>query len=57
VSVGYQPGIYTSWREAGRQVSGCKGQLHKKFRTLGEACEYMRGANVGKDKDKKNEIY
>jgi hypothetical protein len=42
VAVGAKPGIYCSYRDAGRQTSGFPGQLHHKFRTLEEARAYMR---------------
>lgn len=64
VRVGKHPGIYITWPEAQKEVSGFVGALYKSFTTLPEAQEYMhtgidklRGhlasdADMGKGKSK-----
>jgi len=55
VRIGRHPGIYITWPEAQKEVSGFAGAVYKSFPTLAEAQEYMHTA-VGKlrgDKDSK----
>ena len=42
VIVGTKPGIYSSWREASKQVIGYKGAVHKSFRLRNDAELYYK---------------
>lgn len=44
VRVGRHPGIYITWPEAQKEVSGFTGAVYKSFPTLTEAQEYMHTA-------------
>ena len=44
VRVGRHPGIYITWPEAQKEVSGFTGAVYKSFPTLPEAQEYMHTA-------------
>jgi ribonuclease HI len=41
VKIGINPGIYTTWDECKKNVSGVKGAQYKSFKTLSEAKEYL----------------
>ena len=41
VKVGFEPGIYRSWREAEKQIKGFPGQDYKGFDTEEEAIKYL----------------
>ncbi|GAA6027007.1 hypothetical protein JCM8097_006034 [Rhodosporidiobolus ruineniae] len=43
VRAGHQPGVYTSWPDAERQVKGFNAAKHKKFPTRAEAEAYVAG--------------
>lgn len=49
VKVGKTPGIFNSWDECKQQVNGYPGALYKSFVTLGEAQQYMQGAELKKE--------
>jgi ribonuclease HI len=44
IRVGRHPGIYITWPEAQKEVSGFTGAVYKSFTTLPEAQEYMHTA-------------
>lgn len=44
VKKGYQPGIYTSWPECQRQVSGYAGAVYKGFPSRDVALAWLKGA-------------
>src|SRR5699024_10496979 len=41
VKLGYNPGIFTTWKETQEQVSGYSGAVYKSFSTIEEAEEYL----------------
>ena len=41
VRVGAEPGIYTDWEEAKKQINGFPGQEYKGFETEEEAIKYL----------------
>lgn len=47
VKVGKLPGIYTTWDECKKQVTGYPGALYKGFPTENEAREYIAGSSAG----------
>lgn len=47
VKVGKVPGIYTTWDECKKQVTGYPGALYKGFPTENEAREYVTGGGAG----------
>ncbi|MDD6431788.1 MAG: ribonuclease H family protein [Lactobacillaceae bacterium] len=46
VKKGYQPGIYTSWPECQRQVSGYAGAVYKGFPTRNAAAAWLKGEDA-----------
>ena len=46
VAHGHEPGVYASWDEASKQVTGMKGALHKSFGSEAEAAAWVT-ANAG----------
>ena len=46
VKKGYQPGIYTSWPECQRQVSGYAGAVYKGFPSRSTALVWLKGADT-----------
>lgn len=44
VAIGREPGIYSTWDEAQKQVNGFPGNLHKSFMYLKEAEQFMARA-------------
>lgn len=44
---GRKPGVYHTWDDAERQVSGFRQAQHKSFRTMAEAIAYLRASGVG----------
>jgi ribonuclease H-related protein len=45
VKVGSQPGIYETWNEAFKYISGYSGAIYKKFNTYEQAYEFIHGAS------------
>ena len=41
VKLGYNPGIFTTWKETQEQVNGYSGAVYKSFSTIEEAEEYL----------------
>ena len=48
VKSGYTPGVYDTWEECKKQVSGYPGAIYKGFSTLEEAMEYISGSTTDK---------
>lgn len=48
VKSGYTPGVYDTWEECKKQVSGYLGAIYKGFSTLEEAMEYISGSTTDK---------
>ena len=55
VKNGRQPGIFNDWDTCKQHVSGFKGALYKKFKTIDEAKEYLKTA-VSPPKPKKRVV-
>jgi hypothetical protein len=55
VARGREPGVYTEWGQAGRQVNGFSGALHKKFSTRAEAQRFVDKYKVNKAAVEKSE--
>ena len=47
VACGREPGVYTTWDEASRQVTGMKGAVHKSFSSFDEAAAWVQANSVG----------
>ena len=57
VRFGRIPGIYTSWNECRKQVSGFKGVIYKKFATEANAITfYKKKTKTYADIQKKNKL-
>ena len=56
VKKGKKPGIYKSWNDCKNQVNKFPGAIHKSFKTLSEAIEFM-GIENNKENIKKSESY
>ena len=56
VKKGKKPGIYKSWNDCKNQVNKFPGAIHKSFKTLYEAIEFM-GIENNKENIKKSESY
>lgn len=54
VAKGRTTGIFTTWDEAKRAVTGYKGAQFKKFKTLKEAKAFLVGAENDEDDEKEN---
>lgn len=48
---GRNPGVYTRWPDAKKQIVGYSGASHKSFSTLQEAQEFLDSASVSKPQD------
>ena len=51
VREGRVPGIYFTWEDCKNNVSGVKGAIYKKFKTLEEAEAFIFGKNLNKNAD------
>lgn len=56
VRKGRRIGIFRTWEETKKYVTGYNGAQYKKFTTLDEAKEFMKGNNVTNKKITKNKI-
>jgi ribonuclease HI len=43
VAVGYKPGVYATWAEAKKHVEGFQGARYKKFESVREAEDFIKG--------------
>jgi ribonuclease HI len=58
VRKGKKVGMFNSWAECEKQVKGYSGAEFKKFKTEGEALEYIKGSNANNtDKGDSSNIY
>lgn len=46
VKVGHVPGVYLDWKSAQQQIKGCKGAMHQRFETRGDAQSTQPSVNT-----------
>lgn len=57
VAKGFKPGIYTSWPETQKQVSGFKGASYKSFPTEAQAQAFISGNTSNTNTNTKTEVF